>query len=203
MLNNIYYINLEHRKDRKEHVESELNKMGWSNYNRFNAIKHIDGRVGCSMSHLSILKLAKEQNLEYVVIIEDDILFTRPDWFNNKLNELLNKNIEWDVLLLASNLLVVNKEEDFIYNVKRGATTTGYIVKNHYFDKLINNIQTGIDNLIKYPEKHNQYAIDTNWFKLQEKDKWFIIIPRTITQKEDYSDIESMNVNYENLMLDV
>ena len=29
MLENVYYINLEERTERKEQVESELNDMGW------------------------------------------------------------------------------------------------------------------------------------------------------------------------------
>ena len=39
MIENVYYINLENRSDRKtSSVENELNSLGWK-YQRFNAIK--------------------------------------------------------------------------------------------------------------------------------------------------------------------
>ena len=93
MLKNVYYINLEERKDRKELVENELNELGWE-YERFNAIKTTNGRVGCSMSHLKLIQLAKEKNLDYIVIVEDDIQFMRKTWYNEKIKNILNNNFD-------------------------------------------------------------------------------------------------------------
>jgi hypothetical protein len=86
ILENVYYINLESRTDRKDLVEKELKQLGWK-YERFNAVRLKDGRAGCSMSHLKILEMAKEKNLEYVVVIEDDIQFTKPAQYNSMLLE--------------------------------------------------------------------------------------------------------------------
>ena len=60
-IQNVFYINLEHRKDRKEHVENELKKIGL-NGQRFNAIKTKNGAIGCSMSHLRLLQDAHKNN---------------------------------------------------------------------------------------------------------------------------------------------
>ena len=38
--------------------------------------------------------------------------------------------------------------------------------------------------------------------KLQERDNWKIIMPRTITQRPIYSDIEQRYTDYNHLMLD-
>ena len=57
-MKNVFYINLKHRTDRKKSVENELNTLGWK-YERFEAIKLVNGRVGCSMSHLKLLEKAK------------------------------------------------------------------------------------------------------------------------------------------------
>ena len=54
-----------------------------------------------------------------------------------------------------------------------------------------------------YPDKHVLYAIDKYWFQLQKKDKWYLIIPLSVTQREDYSDIEKRPTNYSNAMLDL
>ena len=55
---------------------------------------------------------------------------------------------------------------------------------------------------MKTPELHHLYAIDANWQKLQEKDMWTMILPRTVTQRPNYSDIEGRVINYNHLMID-
>ena len=201
ILENVYYINLEERKDRKTHVEKELSDLEW-NFQRFNAVKAKSGRIGCSMSHLKLLMKAKKENLPYVVIVEDDIQFTNKQKFNSLLKHFFNKNINYDVLLLAGNLRPpVTKIDQNILKITKSFTTTGYIVKSHYYDKMINNIKEGIQNLLKNP-LNGYNAIDVYWMKLQSIDNWYILYPRTITQLPDYSDIEQREVNYNHLMLD-
>ena len=202
MLENIYYINLDTREDRKKHIENELKKMKWNNYQRFNAIKHKDPRIGCTTSHLEILKKAKKENLDYVVVLEDDIQFTKPQLFNLMLKTFLKKNINYDVLLIAGNIRKVKQYDSFIYQSFFSYTTTGYLVKSHYYDTLIENIEQSRNNLLLHPDMSRQYAVDVYWNKLQEKDKWFIFIPRTNTQLASYSDIEKQHKNYNNVMLD-
>ena len=38
---------------------------------------------------------------------------------------------------------------------------------------------------------------------LQYKDQWYCLLPLTVIQYADYSDIEKKVVNYENMMLDL
>lgn len=202
ILNNIYYINLQERIDRRIQVESELNNLGWK-YERFNAIRLKNPRVGCSMSHLKLLEKAKKENMDYIVILEDDIMFTKPENFNNNLKLFLDSNIDYDVLLLAGNLRApFSKISNFCLKITKAWTTTGYIVKKHYYDKLINNIKEGIKNLMANPDYHHLYAIDANWQKLQAVDNWFIIYPRTVTQRPNFSTIENRYTDYNHLMLD-
>lgn len=200
-ISNVFYINLEERLDRKKHVEEQLNQLGW-NYTRFNAIKNKSGRVGCSMSHLKLLLDAKKNNLPYIVIVEDDIQFTNIELFKKQINNFLNSKMNYDVYLLAGNLRApVKQVKSDLLKIYKSFTTTGYIVKNHYYDKLINNIKDGINNLIRNP--NNGYnAIDVYWMRLQQSGNWYISYPRTVTQLPDYSDIEKREVNYNHLMLD-
>ena len=41
------------------------------------------------------------------------------------------------------------------------------------------------------------------WFRLQQNDKWYLITPLTVTQREDYSDIEKRPTNYTRAMTDL
>jgi glycosyl transferase family 25 len=204
-IKNAYYINLESRPERKLWCEKQLQSVGIQ-ASRFNAIKLQNGAIGCSMSHLKCLQIAKEQCWENLLIVEDDIEFTNPVLFKTQFDKFLTNTPkkEWDVVLLAGNNMPPYTEvSDYCVKVTKCQTTTGYMVNGHYFDTLIENIKDGINLLLKEQENHRSYAIDKYWFHLQQKDKWFLIIPLTISQREDYSDIEKRVTNYSNVMLDL
>ena len=204
-IKNIFYINLEHRTDRKEHVEKELLKIGFKAAQRFNAIKMENGAIGCSMSHLRILQDAQKNNLDHILIVEDDISFLDPELFKNQLNKFFetHKN-NWDVVLLAGNNMPPYKIiDDTCIQVSRCQTTTGYIVNGHYIKTLLQNVKIGLTHLINKPTEHAKYAIDKYWFILQQLYKWYLIVPLTVVQREDYSDIEKRVTNFEKHMLDV
>lgn len=198
-----YYINLESRTDRKEHVENELKKLGidFKNVERFNAIMSKNGALGCSMSHLKCLQIAKEKDYEYVFICEDDITFLNPTLFLNQLEKFLSTNRAWDVILVAgNNMLPYTPVDHTCIKVLNCQTTTGYIVKREYYDKLIENYREGIQKQIKEPSVPD-YKIDKHWFKLQRNDNWFLITPLSVIQREDYSDIEKKVTNFSSYML--
>ena len=198
-----FYINLTSRPDRKQHVESQLNIIG-INAERFNAIKLANGALGCSMSHLKCLEIAKAKSWPHLLIVEDDIKFLNPDVFKTQMNLFLSKHKSWDVVLIGgNNVPPYTKIDDTCVKVSTCQTTTGYLVNAHYFDTLIDNFRTGIKKLIEFPEQHIIYAIDKYWFQLQKRDNWFLIIPLTVTQREDYSDIEKRPTNYTHVMIDL
>lgn len=216
-LENIYYINLKERNDRKIQIENELKEMGWNNYTRFEAIKHENGAIGCYLSHLKLLKHAKEKKLDYIVIMEDDIQFYDKDKYKSMLNYFFENNIDYDVLLMTTSTYpykncdlinkkysntLVNKIDNYIYKINGSLTTTGYIVKNNYYDKIINIVNENLNNLINHPNREDLYAIDSIYLKLQKKDNWLILLPRTVTQRESYSNIRKTIVNYDKYMLD-
>ena len=49
---------------------------------RFNAIKLPNGALGCSMSHLKCLEMAKAAGWPHLLIVEDDIKFLDLQLFN-------------------------------------------------------------------------------------------------------------------------
>jgi glycosyl transferase family 25 len=203
-IKNAFYINLEHRTDRKEHVEKELNNVGIK-LTRFNAIKMKNGAIGCSMSHLKILQEAQKNKLEHVLIVEDDITFLDPELFKIQINKFfeLHGN-KWDVILLAgNNMPPYERIDETCVKVTRCQTTTGYLVNGHYINVLITNIKTGLSQLINKPSKIGNFAIDKFWFVLQRSSNWYLITPLTVVQRNDYSDIENKVVDYQNLMQDL
>jgi len=197
------YINLDSRPDRKIHVENQLNMIGIQ-AERFKAIQLENGALGCSLSHLKCLEIAKTNNWPHILIVEDDILFLKPSVFVNQINLFLHNHKDFDVLLIAgNNVPPFTVIDNSCVKVTKCQTTTGYLVKRHYYDTLIQNYRDGIQQLMKYPDKPRFFAIDKYWFNLQAIHNWFLIIPLTVTQREDYSDIEKKSTNYTPIMLDL
>lgn len=197
-LNNNLVINLKHRIDRWKHTLIEFEKLGLI-ANRFDAIKNQDGRIGCTMSHIKCLEYAIENDLDYILISEDDITFLNPVLLENSLKNFIENVNDWDVLLLGANVNEVEKKNNNYLKIIDAQTTTGYIVKKHYFNTLLDNFKEGLQLLEK--EKKGYYCIDIHWKKIQSKDKWYILYPFTVTQYDNYSDIEKRNTDYKKLML--
>ena len=87
MINNILYINLEKRIDRKKHIEEQLQILKWKGQ-RFNAYTDpIYSARGCAKSHVGCLELAKEKNWNHILVLEDDVKFTNPELFLIQLNK--------------------------------------------------------------------------------------------------------------------
>lgn len=196
-----FYINLEHRVDRNTHVISQLKQLNIE-ATRFNAIRTENGAIGCTMSHLKILQNAEKNNLDHVFIVEDDIQFLNPELFITQFNKFIEiHENNWDVILLGgNNKFPYEQPDETCIQVSTCQTTTGYIVNKHYISTLCNNVKMGLDQLIRNPKFPHLYAIDVYWFKLQKCDKWFLIIPTTVTQLEGYSDIEKRTTNYTQVM---
>lgn len=200
-IDNIFYINLSSRKDRQNHIETQLQNLRWKG-SRIEAVQMVDGKIGCTLSHIKCLQMAIEKNLDYIIILEDDIEFLNPSIFLQNFHNCLNSLSNWDVILIGgNNVRPYTRINDSCVKIVSTQTTTGYMVKNHYFSVLLKNMKEGLYNLLKNPQLHVKYAIDKYWFSLQEKDNWYLVTPLTVTQLKGYSNIEQKETNYTRVML--
>jgi hypothetical protein len=202
LISNHFYINLDERNDRLVACEAELKKIGLDRPCRFSAIKTKQGIVGCGMSHLTCIETAKKDNLPYVCIFEDDIVISKPNKLRNQVNRILESGVEWDVLCLGGNAFKPHKEvgDDYVI-VNRMYCGTAYIVKQHYYDTMIDNIRDGLSKLVATGNR--DFSWDAHWIQLQQQDRFLLVSPPTVYQRADYSDIENKNVDYKNLMLEI
>jgi glycosyl transferase, family 25 len=196
-----YVINLKNRPDRLEHVNNEFNKLNIIP-TRFNAVQTTDGAIGCTLSHIKCLELAIENNYDQIFICEDDITFTDVKTLQYSLDKF-NKNIKtWDMLIIGGNVVKPYEQiDDYCLKISNCQTTTGYIVNKHYYSTLLLNFRTGVQQLLT-TKNPKQFAIDIYWKLLQHAGKWYLLYPLTVTQYENWSDIEKRKTNYNHLMLD-
>jgi glycosyl transferase family 25 len=209
LLHHIFYINLESRPDRNEQTIQELRHLCPSQkIERFPAIipPSNHGALGCTLSHIRCLEMAKERAYPYVFICEDDIQFLQPQLLQENLQKFWDTPPPdgWDVLILGgNNFQPYEVFSDYAIHIHFCATTTGYIIAQSYYDILLDNFKQSAQMLEKHPEKHYLYAIDVFWRKLQKpkESRWYMLIPPTVTQRFNYSDIENRKVDYGHWML--
>ena len=197
----IYFINLNHRLDRLHHIMGELKK---TNIN-FNLVHRIEacyiknfGALGCSMSHAYALEhfTNTDDSIKNCLILEDDFEFTQTqENVNMMLNNFFKSKIEYDVLLLSSNVLKEESTEyNFITKVYDAQTTSSYCVNKKFAPILLDNFKQSIIMLEK--TKSSEYCCDIYWKKLQPFYNWFCMKPKIGKQMQSYSDIENQLTNY-------
>ena len=118
--------------------------------------------------------------------------------------DTIEKTTDWDVFILSGHGESENYNQ--LIDKSLGIQTTGwYIVKQHYYDKLINVFSESVNNMERLNNEgkdieYETWAIDQNWKKLQRKDNWLKFKDNLGFQREDYSDIVKENVNYTDML---
>lgn len=208
MFNKIYYINLDKRKDRKEHIEKNVKEpllQYFSNElwqrvpatDRTNETTRSRRGAGCSLSHLAVWKDAQENNYDSFLVIEDDFkLNIPPEVFWQYVEELYKDFSNFTICNIAyNNLRKLNKIKNTnFYKSWNIQTTCGYIAKTNFVKKM----QPAIENSITQLDLNSSYdvwAIDQVWKKFQNDPNW-ILMERAGIQVDNYSDIEKNQVNY-------
>jgi len=184
-MNQHFYINLEHRKERDLITRQELKKLGIKKPNRFNAITHEISLVGCALSHIACLEKAKELGWSHVIVFEDDIKIEGKNSLLSKFNKYIKT--DFDVLYLGCwNYLPPEKIENDLAKVVRAVCNHAYIVKEHYYDTFLQNLKEDIEWKLKEDIRDNN--IDEYHHTLQAKDNWLTLLPIHITQRDGWSD---------------
>jgi GR25 family glycosyltransferase involved in LPS biosynthesis len=188
----IYCINLDKRTDRWSDCQQEFVKHNII-AERFSAVdgKIVDqvppllpGQIGCLISQLSVIKMAKESNLSSVMILEDDVEFC--DDFSNQFDECMKLVPDnWNMIFLGANhIQKPNKINERIYKLNYSYSAHCYAIRNNMFDPLIN-----ILSITKDP-------LDVVYANIQSSINAYVVNPHLAWQKPGYSDICEEYVDY-------
>ena len=197
-LAHIFFINLDRRTDRLQEIEEDLAKYGL-NAERFSAIAHDQGIVGCGKSHLAVMKLARERGYSNVLILEDDFTFLMPkEEFEQALTDFFSTVPSYDVCMFSCNM--VQKEQDkpypFLDKIIEASNACAYIINGAYLDTLIALYEEALP-LLEQTGQHWIYANDQVWKQLQRRDEWFCFNPRLGKQRSGYSDNAKTFMDYD------
>ena len=185
-----FYINLDRRTDRRAEIEKELADNGIV-AERFPAIEHASGIIGCGLSHIAVLKLARERGYKSVMIFEDDFMFLDTDTsWKSKIPT------SYDIVMLAYHELEPSTPHDEIFNrVRKVSTTSGYIVHSRFYDTLIARWEEGV-RLLEETGMHWFYGLDQYWNELSPRCEWYLFKTRIGKQRAGFSDLAGQFMEY-------
>jgi len=189
-----FYINLDSREDRREQFEEECKKMNLQ-VERFSAIKTFPGGIGCTESHLNVLKKARDLKLESVIIFEDDFQFLISREEYDQI--LLNLPTNYDVVMLSYNIKQSEPFNEMFGKVLEVQTTSGYIVHSRSYEKIINRVEEGLRLFKLYSSDHHSYILDQYWKPLQPISNWYYSLKRVGKQRPGFSNIMKAYIDYD------
>lgn len=202
----VFYINLDERPDRKLMVQRELLKLfDYDLLERFPAIKEKNGALGCSKSHLEVLKLAMSRGYKNYIVVEDDFQIIDLPNLQKSLEQYnsIKDNIKCDILLMTANTYQFERTNmKHLIRSLFSYSTMGYLVHDFYYHKLKDNFEKGIFMLGK-TGINKDYAIDVFWHQLQKEDIWLQLFPVCIVQRPDFSNITGKIEDYTESILKI
>lgn len=204
----IYCINLDRRQDRWKTSIETFEKFGIV-VERFSAF---DGKtlnlpyphaseLGGSISHLNVIKMAKELNLSNVLIFEDDVVID--DNISTKFSNIIPQiPSEWDMLYFGGNHQGgINQVTENIFRVNHTYALQMYAINSKCYDLIINFLEERIDKVLNGKVSHKpSVAADFFIALLQPSINCYCIRPHLSWQSQDFSDIQEKVVNYDYLL---
>ena len=188
-IDKIIYINLDHRTDKREQIEKELNYFNLK-YERFSAIFEPKDSIGCNKSHLGVLKLAKKNGYKNILILEDDFKFiVSKEEFEKQMSILFDTQVDFDVCMISYYLNTgeICENYPFLTKVIQAQTASGYIVNNIMYDTLIALYEYATP-LLETTRQHWIYSNDQIWKKIQQESKWYCFTEILGVQRPSYND---------------
>tara|TARA_R100001163_G_scaffold63656_1_gene56063 strand:+ start:94 stop:792 length:699 start_codon:yes stop_codon:yes gene_type:complete len=143
------------------------------------------GEYGCISSHLNIIKMAKKNNWESVLVLEDDVEFINTTFIDDAVEQLKSK--EWNLFYLGSNTHEpLQKESNNLLRLKKGYATHALAYHKRFYDQIINAFDKKEINVIDVWLAENA----------QDKLNCYCSYPITAIQENDFSDIHNAEIDY-------
>lgn len=191
----IVVINLERRPDRWLHVVDEMNALGITNYERFNAIDAgpTDGNRGCSASHKAVMKMVVDRGWDKCLVFEDDFACVVPDAQQQFAGFVKDIPKSADMLYLGGHFGTDPQywHSKHLVRIGQMKTTSSYGVTRKSAAELYEVVpESTVD------------SIDNLYGGYNESKECYICEPRLFVQYKNYSDLQQREMDNSQCMLD-
>lgn len=198
----IFFINLERRKDRLLEITNELKKHNIT----AELVTGIDGStldikemisedgqivskgdIGCTLSHLKVVKLAKERGYKNYFVFEDDaeLIINFNEVLDTYMKYVPN---DWDFLYFGGNHMGGLQSVNLcVSKIFKTFTTHAFGVKETVYDAMIEVLGRENDK------------VDIGIASLHSKFNSYVFRPHIAFQRASYSDILNKYTDYQHL----
>lgn len=183
-----YCINLRRRTDRWSFMSGQFKRLNLA-VERFDAVDgetlvpevvgmSRPGGVACTMSHLAIVKDARQRGSAAIMVFEDDAVLCKD--FNERLELFLtDAPADWDMLYLGISAITDEIPiTQYVYRLLNGWTTHAYILRNKMFDEVIRRMG---DQPNREPDEY--------YNAMMPERNCYVFLPCLSYQRADWSDI--------------
>ena len=186
-ISDIYCINLKIRNEKRNQLKKQFKRR---NLNvKFHIVDlHKNPKIGCINSHFEIISKAKEKNIPYVIILEDDAKFLK------SLNNIPTPPKDWDMLYLGGYIKERFSEYNSNWDCVSSWCTHAYIIHSRIYDKVLNNFEQWSKTQSSDKVAIDEYYIDY----IHQNKKTYIVKPQMVIQFEGYSDIDNTKNKWKN-----
>lgn len=170
-----YIINLKHRTDRYKHVTEEIKKLPLTSFRVVEGI--VDNTKTCFQSHRECIRLAKNSKLPYVLILEDDVIFT--DGITDALQATFREvqTLDWHMYYLGANLEgPVHRVSSGLLKLTAAFAAHAYIVHERFYDVIL--------------ELPHTCEMDIHYSNLMNRYNMYLCNPIVAYQLPTYSDLQ-------------
>lgn len=196
----VYCINLDKRPDRWAQCVEEFTKVDLlEKVERFPAVEHMVGSVGCYISHLEIMRRALRENLN-ILILEDDVTFLRDgiEALPSAVEEL--KKVPWDAFFLGMRTNCVLPYRGGLAVLAGVGQAHAYCYSKEFLPMIV--------ALYEYQHEKNNapfycQAIDQiGVFADTKRYRVFCVNPIAAVQRKSYSDLHKCEIDYSQTAID-
>jgi len=208
LVDRIFIINLAIRPDRYEKIKSQLDALNITNYERFDAVVATNepyisdpqivqffqrglctGIIGCTISHVKMVEIAKERGYKQILVLEDDAFFQ--EGFEEKMKAVVEQlktvQDDWKLLYLGAN----HKKKgvpvtENIKKVTKAFCLHAYIIRDSLYDEILRDALTQpIEGDVYYGEI------------LVQKHVFLTIFPNLVTQYPSMNNMFNTFADYD------
>ncbi|MCZ7372422.1 MAG: glycosyltransferase family 25 protein [Candidatus Methanoperedens sp.] len=193
----LFVIHLPERKDRAKSMKVELSKIGWE-YSLFPAIdgslqnpvtqRMSGGRLGCLLSHLALLNIARDSGFGGIAVFEDDVECSAS--FDDDFN-MYHSNIpdDWDMIYFGVNHIIPpTSVAEGVCRITRGYTSHAYIIRDTLYDRAVELLG------------NEQHPVDVYYSMLHSEINAYCFSPPLIWQRDGISDVTGAWVSNKKLI---
>jgi len=183
-------INLDRRPDRWQRIQKELARHGIEAVERFAAVDgdtiekpagwiHTSGAYGCLLSHVEVVKEARQSAAQSVLIFEDDAVLD-PDFQKKFARFIKEVPHDWDMLYFgALHKDAPVKVSEHVGRITKANSTYAYALRNTIYDVFID------------LNARAEHVLDMTSYKLQDRFNCYCFMPNLAWVEAEYSDVQN------------